>query len=851
MPALLDTRRTAAALVAVAMSAALITLALVVSGSMRTQMQAGARLSVGGADVVVASHRGSDPAQGPLDDALVARVSALDGVASVRGTHWEVIELDLPSQLKGAVGATLAAQDVPALSAYTTLTAGRLPAAAGEVAIDATLAEQQGLGVGDTIRLRSRSADRHDSSTESADGAESGADSTGSTDGVVHSSPTVVGVISPGADTGLEGISKVYATADQLAAMGVGTDYNRLYVTGRPGTDTSDLHEEVARVVHTVQSDAIVQDADEVIARRAVSFTGGGTVISTVLNLLAPVCALVAGIVIATTFTTLVARQNRVIGLLRCVGASRRQVRLAVLRTGLVTGLIGSAVGTAAGAAGAAVLIRSGAVPHLSADSLTVSPASLLAAVAAGTLVTLVSVLRPARRATRVSPLIALTGTTAAPGRTGRAHRWAAVTGLVVMVGGAAVTVMGTVVHNLYLATGGGVLVALGVLAALPLLVTAVVGLIGRLGASGRYPLLHLAARNLVRNPGRSTATAATLLIGVMVGSALAVGLFSLNSSFQAVLAQSSPVDITVLGVTPQTDTAALTSTIRGIDGVQSTTVVPVMDLTQTVDGQTGRSTQTQVIAVDTAAVTPVVRSAKGLEDLDDSTLIVGEISDIPDGSRVTLTGPGGSVELTARVREGWGEAVTTATAARLTGGQATNAIMWVRATGDGSSQAVETAVREALRGQDLMVDGSAAGRSAFSATFNQIAAVTALVMGSALVIALSGLANTTDVSVLERTREIGVLRATGTQRGEVRRLITIEATLLAGVGGALGVVTGTVLGAACTVAALGDGGVSVAVPYLPLAGVLAVTLVVGVVASLRPAGRAAAVTPVTALAAD
>ena len=854
MPALLDTRRTAAALVAVAMSAALITLALVVSGSMRTQMQAGARLSVGGADVVVASHRGSDPSQGPLDDALAARVSALDSVASVRGTHWEVIELDLPSQLKGAVGATLAAQDVPALSAYTTLTAGRLPAAAGEVAIDSTLAEQQGLGVGDTIRLRSRSEDRHDSSAESADGAESGADSTDSadsTDGVVHSSPTVVGVISPGADTGLEGISKVYATADQLAAMGVGTDYNRLYVTGRPGTDTSDLHEEVARVVHTVQSDAIVQDADEVIARRAVSFTGGGTVISTVLNLLAPVCALVAGIVIATTFTTLVARQNRVIGLLRCVGASRRQVRLAVLRTGLVTGLIGSAVGTAAGAAGAAVLIRSGAVPHLSADSLTVSPASLLAAVAAGTLVTLVSVLRPARRATRVSPLIALTGTTAAPGRTGRAHRWAAVTGLVVMVGGAAVTVMGTLAHDLYLTVGGGVLVALGVLAALPLLMTAVVGLIGRLGASGRYPVLHLAARNLVRNPGRSTATAATLLIGVMVGSALAVGLFSLNSSFQAVLAQSSPVDITVLGVTPQTDAAALTSTIRGIDGVQSTTVVPVMDLTQTVDGQAGRSTQTQVIAVDTAAVTPVVRSAKGLEDLDDSTLIVGEISDIPDGSRVTLTGPGGSVELTARVREGWGEAVTTATAARLTGGQATNAIMWVRATGDGSSQAVETAVRKALRGRDLMVDGSAAGRSAFSATFNQIAAVTALVMGSALVIALSGLANTTDVSVLERTREIGVLRATGTQRGEVRRLITIEATLLAGVGGALGVVTGTVLGAACTVAALGDGGVSVAVPYLPLAGVLAVTLVVGVVASLRPAGRAAAVTPVTALAAD
>ena len=844
MPALLDVRRTAAALVAVAMSTALIALALVVSGSMRTQMQAGARLSVGGADVVVASHRGSDPSQGPLDDALAARVSALDGVASVRGTHWDVVELDLPSQLANAMGATLAAQDVPTLSAYTTLVSGRLPTATGEVAIDATLAEQQGLSVGDTIRLRNRPQDRHGASSTK------GTDDTGSPSSAVHSSPTVVGIISPGADTGLEGISKVYATADQLAAIGVRTDYNRLYVTGQPGTDTSDLHEEVARVVHAVQSDAIVQDADEVIARRAVSSTGGGTTIAMVLNLLAPVCALVAGIVIATTFTTLVARQNRVIGLLRCVGASRRQVRLAVLRTALLTGLVGSAVGTAAGTAGAAALIHSRAVPTLKADSLTVSPTSLLAAVAAGTLVTLVSVLRPASRATRVSPLIALTGTTAAPGRTGRAHRWAAVTGLVVMVGGAAVTVMGTLAHDLYLTVGGGVLVALGVLAALPLLMTAVVGLIGRLGASGRYPVLHLAARNLVRNPGRSTATAATLLIGVMVGSALAVSLFSFSSSYQSILAQSSPVDITVLGVTPQTDTAALTSTIRGIDGVQSTTVVPLMDLTQTVDG---RSTQTQVIAVDTKAVTPVVRSAKGLEDLDDSTLIVGQIYDVPDGTRVTLTGPGGSVELTARVREGWGAAVTTATAARLTGGQATDAIMWVRTTDEGSAQAqaVETAVRQAVRGQDLMVNGSAAGRSTFSATLNQIVAVTALVMGSALVIALSGLANTTDVSVLERTREIGVLRATGTQRGGIRRLITTEATLLAGVGGVLGMVTGTALGAACTLAALGDGGVSVAVPYLPLAGILAVTLAVGVLASLRPAGRAAAVTPVTALAAD
>ena len=123
--------------------------------------------------------------------------------------------------------------------------------------------------------------------------------------------------------------------------------------------------------------------------------------------------------------------------------------------------------------------------------------------------------------------------------------------------------------------------------------------------------------------------------------------------------------------------------------------------------------------------------------------------------------------------------------------------------------------------------------------------------MAAALIIALSGLANTTDVSVLERTREIGLLRATGTDRSQVRRLIVIEASLLALIGGVLGVVTGTALGAAGTLAVLSDGGISVFIPYLPLAGVLAVTLLVGLAAALRPAGRAGRVTPVTALATD
>ena len=824
MPSLLDVRRTAAALIAVALSAALIAFAFIVSDSYTTRMRADARLSLGGADVVVASGRPSE-GDGPLDDTLIAQLSDLDGVASVRGEHWNIIYLDLPSQLEDTMGASIVVRDVPALSERTTLTAGRLPQGAGEVAIDTILAEKQALGVGDAIRLKN--------------------DKNGST----RTSPTVVGIVSPGPDAGLnEGMGTVYATVDQLAAMGVSTNYYRLYVNAKPGTSTGDLVSEVEPVVHAVQSSASVVDADTAVAQRAAASQSGGTVIIMVLNLLAPVCAVVAAIVIATTFTALVARQTRTTGLLRCIGASRRQVMGAVLRTAALTGVLGSVLGAGLGTGAAALLVRSGVVDGLGLQYFTVAPLSLAVTVAVGTLVTLIAVLLPARRASRVSPLVAITGQTTGAKQAGRARRWAAIAGAVLALAGIAALVLGTVGHSLYVVAGGAALIALGTLVALPLLVGGAVGLIGRFGDEERRPVLHLAARNLERNPGRSAANAATLFVCALVGSTLFVGLFSFTSSFQNIVNQASPTDITIFGVTPQTDAAALTSTIRAVDGVQDTVLVPSLDLTQTVDGKTE---QTDVLSIDTAAIAPVARSTKGLEDLDDSTLIVGEIYGIPDGAAVTLTGPAGSTTLTARVREGWGAVITPAAAERLNGDTPTNALMWVRTTGNGPTQGIEDAVRQAVRGQDLMVIGRAQGRDTFTDLLHRTVLTICLVMGAALIISLTGLANTTDISVLDRTREIGVLRATGTTRPQIRRLITTEAALLAVIGALLGVLTGTALGAAGTLAILSDGGIEVAIPWLPLAGLLAVTLLVGVVASLRPAGRAAAVAPVTALAAD
>ena len=825
MPSLLDLRRTAAALVAVAMSAALIAFAFIISDSARTQMQTGARLSVGDASVVVQEGRRANSTEGPLDDSLVKKISALDGVASVRGRHWSVLVLDLPKQLRNATHIAVSAQDVPTLSRFTTLSSGRLPTASGEVAISTLLAEQQGLSVGNTIRLTTNDAD---------DNAEA-----------PHSAPTVVGIVSPGPDTEVEGIGAVYATTDQLKAMGANTSYHQLYVTAKPGTDTAALTSAVEQTAHAVQPHALVQDRETVISQRSEN-QQGGTMIAAILNILAPVCAMVAVIVIATTFSTLVARQTRTIGLMRCIGTTRRQVMLAVLRTGLMTGLVGSVLGAALGTGLGAIAVSSGTFADLKADQLTISPVSLGLTVALGTLVTLIAVLRPARKATRISPLVALTGQVTSTKQAGRRRMWVAVAGVIIAVIGAAIVALGIQASDIYITASGSAVVVVGTVLSLPLLVTAIIGFIGKVSGDTRLPVLQLATRNLARNSGRSAATAATLFVCVLVGSALFVGLSSLNASFDAILGHSSPVDARIFGVTPQTDTAQLTKQVKAVDGVKDVTYVPTLDLTQTVDGE---SEDISVDVIDTGSIAPIARSTSGLEGLDDKTLIVSGIYNIPDGSTVTLTGATGSVELTARVQEGWGAVVSPAVAQRLNGDTPTNATVWVRSTGNSMTSDTEHALIAAIRGQEMMVSGSASASEQMSSLITRMALIVCLVLGAALVIALSGLANTTDVSVLERIREIGVLRATGSPRSEIRNLIVTEGVLVATVGGGLGLLVGTALGVSETLAmAKSAEGMTVHVPYFALIGMFAVTLAVGLAASLRPAGRAASVPPVRAL---
>ena len=817
MPSLLDARRTAAALVAVALSAALIAFAFIVSDSFTTQLTAAARASVGDADVVVLPQRGEE-----LPESTAQNIAAAPGVKSVRPYIEEHAFLDR----NGAGDVHVFVLDAPGASAN--VTEGRLPASTGEIAVSSALAQTEGISVGDSIPLRSLGTDRRSASAVTA---------------------SVVGVIAPTAAMTRNDPqdSYVFATADERAALGLNSTPAVLYVTG-DGTSAAGLLDSVTRAAGGAQ----VYTADDIVAMRAANGQSGVSATLTLLGILGPVCAVVAAIVIATTFTTLVARQTRTTGLLRCIGASRRQVMGAVLRTAALTGVLGSVLGAGLGTGAAALLVRSGVVDGLGSQYLTITPASLALAVGLSALVTLIAVLRPTRRAARVSPLVALTGVVADDRTLGRRRLITAVLGVLLILAGAALTGVAVLIGVPEITAVGAVVLTLGILAALPLLVVGASRLIGRLAGAERHPVLQLAARSLERNPGRASATTAALLVSVGVATTMVVGMATVAASMSGYLASSNPVDITVQSVAPDDDAAALTSRIEQVDGVRTAVLVP--ELTVRADSSAG-SDDLILHAVDEAAVAPIIRSHAGLEGLNDGTLVVGEANELPEGSQVTLTGPAGAVTLSVHVeKSGLGPVIPPAVAHRLAGDAPTARALWARADGDGSDAAPAARVREALRGTGLVVTASVDGRTAFVTLIHRVTLITAAVLGLTLLITLSGLANTTDVSVLERTREIGVLRATGTGRAQVRGLFLTEAVLTALLGGLIGTALGAVVGIAGVTALMGPAGASSlapAIPWLEVLGVLLASAAVGVLASLRPAGRAAAIAPVAALATD
>ncbi len=603
-----------------------------------------------------------------------------------------------------------------------------------------------------------------------------------------------------------------------------------------------------ARAALEAGAQAPVRSTADYVDARVVSLNQGVDVISVLLLLFAAVAGFVAVLVITNTFTILFAQRTRDLALLRCVGATRRQVVRSVRAESLVVALVASTLGVLAGA-GVGQLVVWGVRTWTTSGylgSVSLSPLWVVGAFVGGLVVTVAAAWLPTRRVVRVSPLAALR-----PLSTeirSRAGAWRVAAGVGAVALGSVALVLAVQSQLTPPMLLGGMVSFVGVLLLGPVIVPALVRLAGRvLGGTGLAT--RLAAANAVRNPRRSAATTASLLVGVTLATAVLTGMASARGALDVELDKQYPVDValTSTGGLP----AGALDAVRGTAGVEAAAAVPGLRVDLEGAGDV------TALAPDAAArrltPEPDVVTPRGRQVL----IPVEVASEMPEGVPDTVTLRAGGREVRARavvVGGEWGPALLAGPdVLRALGGGLTPQAIWIGAD-DGADDAQLTGDLGAVgRDLDLGVTSSLDGRGYVQ---RQLDVLTWSVLGLLAIsvgIALVGIANTVGLSVLERGREHALLRALGLTRRQLRRMLAAEGLLLALVAAVLGTVVGVAFGwvGTLTVVRTAVADVPLVTPWGQLALVVGGAALAGLLACVAPARRAARVTPAEGLVLD
>ena len=579
----------------------------------------------------------------------------------------------------------------------------------------------------------------------------------------------------------------------------------------------------------------------------------------TFLLVFAYVALFVGGFIIFNTFSITVAQRTREFGLLRTLGATRRQVLRSVVAESLLLGLFGSLLGLALGLAVApglkALFNAFGA--NLPANGLVVESRTIVVSLIVGTVITLLSGLAPAIRATRVPPIAALREGVELP--KGRLARWAPAFATLVLVGGGAAIAGGLAGGGLALLGLGTLLVFLAVGLFSPRLVPPLARVVGRAvqwrGFSGR-----LATENAVRQPGRTATTAAALMIGLALVTFVSFLASGFTASIDRAVDKQFAGDLIVESRNTnnqQPIPAAVAPTLARVPGVRVAT--PVAFST----GKVGRD-DVQVTGFDPRSFPGIytVDWVKGsdavLRSLGPSDVVLKKsyASDhhLGIGSRLRVLTPSGRRPvLTVRgIVKDNGQLFAALTVARDTlrtqFGQRDDAFDFVAYRPGASPAAVRGDVDRLLR--RAFPSAESKNRTQFkdqqAQQFNQAALFLYVLLSLAVIVSLFGLVNTLALSIFERRRELGMLRAIGTARSQVRQMIRYEAIITALIGAVLGLVLGTVFARVITTQF--DGYVFTW-PFGRLVGIAILAGVAGIAAAALPARRAAKTDVLEALA--
>ncbi|SDP54724.1 putative ABC transport system permease protein [Streptomyces sp. cf386] len=837
-------RRFAGTFLAVFLGVAFLAGTLVMGDTLRAGFDTMFGKATSGTDAVVRSADAittpgeSEGVREPVGTDLVTTVEKVPGVAAVAPN------IQGAGQLVGRNGEPIGGQGPPTLAgnwiadpelnAYQ-LADGRIPQKSGEVVVDRGTAERGGLKIGDTTTLRTPDPVK----------------------------VTIVGLATFGGEDGMAQVTftgMTQADAEKYLTARPG-EAASIQVRAGPGVSQQELVDALTPVlpkgIEAITGQESAQENTDMISSQFL------TVFTTFLLVFSGVALLVATFSIHNTFAIVVAQRTRENALLRALGASRRQVTASTLVEATAVAVTASAAGLAGGigiAAGLQALFPAIGFPFPEGD-LVISGLSMALPLAVGIVVCLGSALVPAVRAGRTAPLAALRETAV---DTSGASRLRAVTGLGLIALAIGVTLSGVLVSpSLWLAGTGAVLALVAFVVLGPVASTTAVRILGRPLDRLRGVTGGLARRNALRSPKRTAATASALMIGVAVVSLFTVFGASLKATMDQTVSRSFAGDVAVS--TPSFGAGGSGLSPRLADAVQRLpevdTAVGLGRGVAEVDGEGRALTVTDPSALERTFDLGAVHGSLG--DLGTDGIAVTEKEadkqNLTTGDKTRLTFTDGRTE-TFTVRAVYGRSelagdyVLTRDAwapHRTQDADTLVAVSFKDGVGTDTGKAAVEKVADRYGNPEVQTRDEYA-QSAAGGIDMMLTLVYAL-LALAVLIALLGIANTLTLAIHERTRELGLLRAVGQTRAQLRAMVRWESVLVAAFGTVGGLALGAFLGWVLVEASDGasDSTFAFAMPPLQLAVVALVGLTAGALAGLRPARRAARLDVLRAIATE
>ncbi|MCG6498916.1 ABC transporter permease [Kitasatospora sp. A2-31] len=767
----------------------------------------------------------SEKSPATLTDATVQQLAALPGTASARGVVSGFTGVaDKNGTLIGKAWAAKGANYSPGADgrdARYPMVEGQGPKTAKEIALDRRTAEKGGYKVGDTVRVASN-------------GPVVEAKLTGvfSTDDPVVNSGGTLTLFDR-------------ATAQQLL-LEPGR-YSSIVLGAKPGTTESAL---------LAQAEQKLPDGDQIDAETGQQLKddeqrmieSGTESMRTMLLAFAGISLFVGIFIIANTFTMLVAQRTKELALLRAIGASRKQVTLSVLAEALVIGTVSAAAGLVAGIGiGAGLQSLVGALDSgMPSGSLVVKPMTVAVTLVIGVLVTVLSALLPAMRASRIAPVAAMSSGDQPGTQKSLVVRNAI--GSVLAAGGVALIAYGASTGN----SDGRMPVALGALLALvgvfillPLLSRPVIALVGPVlgglfGTPGK-----LARQNAVRNPRRTAATAAALTIGLTLVSGLTVLGSSIGGAIDKAVTSTMKADYVVGAANGMGLSEKVPAELAKAPGVAASS--PLTTVYWKLNGSTRSITGLNADGFDklvamkmTSGSAAALGQGRILVDAD-----VAKKNGLDTGSTVTLTYPDkstGQVTVGGVYEAGGMLGPVVLANSEIVKHEPAPYIsdVLVKGTG-GASDTLKQSLKNATGANPVIeVKSLQDVRDEFSQTITFALNMMYGLLAMSVIVAILGVVNTLAMSVFERKREIGMLRAIGLDRSGIKRMVRLESVVISVFGAGIGVLLG------CFMAWAINGtlksslqGLTTVLPYGQLLLFLALAGVVGLVAAFWPARRA------------